>query len=133
MTYKGIDYQGNRVKERTGNLICFLYRSTEVWTRITRTLVGCTISEEFNWHLRSPPRSSVAPKPSPKVVHPIALSSVTCVVAKSRKVVHNGGHKTNAGPLTKPYFIGFLGFPESATENPSLSATLKWLQESPIK
>jgi hypothetical protein len=26
-------------------------------------------------------------------------------------VVHNGGHKTKVGPLTKPYFIGFLGFP----------------------
>jgi hypothetical protein len=44
-------------------------------------------------------------------------------VAKSRKVVHNGGHKTKAGPLTKPCFIGFLGFPGPAAENPSLSAS----------
>src|SRR5450759_2660241 len=34
-------------------------------------------------------------------------------IAAANKVVHNGGHKTKAGPLTKPYFIGFLGFPET--------------------
>ena len=41
--------------------------------------------------------------------------------------------KTKAGPLTKPYFLGFLGFPEPADESPSLSATLRQLQESPVK
>jgi hypothetical protein len=28
--------------------------------------------------------------------------------------------KQKAGPLMKPYFIGFLGFPEAADESPSL-------------
>ena len=48
------------------------------------------------------------------------------VIAVANEVVHNGGHKTKAGLLTKPYFIGFLGFPESAAENPSLYARLAW-------
>ena len=45
-------------------------------------------------------------------------------VAGIRKVEHNGGHKIRTGPLTKPYFIGFLSFPEPAAESPSLSATI---------
>jgi hypothetical protein len=32
--------------------------------------------------------------------------------------------KQKAGPLTKPYFIEFHGFPESAAESPFLSANL---------
>jgi hypothetical protein len=44
------------------------------------------------------------------------------MVAIANWVVHSGGHKTEAGPLTKPYFIGFLGFPEPAAGNPFLSA-----------
>jgi hypothetical protein len=47
------------------------------------------------------------------------------VIAVANEVVHNGGHKTKAGPLMKPYFIGFLGFPVPTAENPSLSASLK--------
>jgi hypothetical protein len=39
-----------------------------------------------------------------------------------RRKVHNGGHKTKAGPFANPYFIGFLGYPEPADESPSLSA-----------
>jgi hypothetical protein len=49
--------------------------------------------------------------------------AATCAVAKSRKLVHSGGHQTKVGPLTKPYLIGFLGFPEPADENPSLSTS----------
>jgi hypothetical protein len=45
------------------------------------------------------------------------------VIAFVNEVVHNGGHKTKAGPLMKPYFVGFLGFPVPTAENPSLSAS----------
>ena len=52
-------------------------------------------------------------------------------VAKSRKAVHKAGHKTKAGPLTKPYFIRFLGFPEFAAESPFLSANFPIEKRSP--
>jgi hypothetical protein len=52
-------------------------------------------------------------------------------VAKSRKAVHKAAHKTKAGPLTKPYFIRFLGFPEFAAESPFLSANFPIEKRSP--
>jgi hypothetical protein len=51
----------------------------------------------------------------------------------ANKVVHNGGHKTKAGLLTKPYFIGFLGFPEPADESPSFSASCLTEAKNPAK
>jgi hypothetical protein len=51
-------------------------------------------------------------------------------VAKSRKALHKGGHKTKAGPLTKPYFIGF---PEFTAESPFLSANFPIETKSPAK
>ena len=36
-----------------------------------------------------------------------------------------------AGPLTKPYFIRFLGFPEFAAESPFLSANFPIEKRSP--
>jgi hypothetical protein len=52
-------------------------------------------------------------------------------VAKSRKAVRKAGHKTKAGPLTKPYFIRFLVFPEFAAESPFLSANFPIEKRSP--
>jgi hypothetical protein len=52
-------------------------------------------------------------------------------VAKSRKAVRKAGHKTKAGPLTKPYFIRFLVFPKFAAERPFLSANFPIEKRSP--
>lgn len=49
------------------------------------------------------------------------------MIAVANKVVHNGGHKIKTGPLTKPYFLGFLGFPEPEAGSPFFSAdSLTW-------